>query len=97
MTGKTPKISDPLICHPPNPISCSDESQEVACERCHDEGWVNIEHPVRAGVIAWRVPCDKCNTDGAIPDPWPQPNFTVTSVDSETVNAPTTTITICKE
>jgi hypothetical protein len=48
------------------------------CECC-GEGWVNIAHPVRPGVIAWRLPCNSCNEKGVYPDPWPPPIFTVTT------------------
>lgn len=48
------------------------------CE-CGGEGWVNIAHPVRPGVIAWRLPCGVCNPKGGYPDPWPPPILTITT------------------
>lgn len=48
---------------------------------CQGEGWVNIAHPVRPGVIAWRLPCGFCNESGTYPDPWPPPVVTVSVVD----------------
>lgn len=50
------------------------------CE-CSGDGWVNIAHPVRPGVIAWRLPCEVCNPDGVYPDPWPPPIFTITATE----------------
>lgn len=45
---------------------------------CGGDGWVNIAHPIRPGVIAWRLPCRCCNADGVYPDPWPPAVFTAT-------------------
>lgn len=39
------------------------------CSRCGGDGWVNIPHPVRPGVIMQRLPCRRCNPQGTRPSP----------------------------
>lgn len=50
-----------------------DEFHDQACEG----GWINVEHPVRPGVIMQRLPCATCNADASKSDPWSEPVFTV--------------------
>lgn len=64
------------------------------CTPCGDEGWVNIEHPVRPGVIAWRVPCELCNPGGGVPDPWPDPEFTISIEEDERIDGLANSTTI---
>ena len=45
-------------------VTVSEDSHDNACK----DGWVNVEHPVRRGVIMQRLPCGRCNQDLSKPD-----------------------------
>jgi len=52
------------------------------CKRCGGQGWYGVQHPAKpAGVTIAYGPCERCNADEHIPDPWPKPKWTITTLE----------------